>query len=213
MSESSIQAKVLGAKGKEVGTVALSEAVFGVKPNDALLYQCARWQRNKARAGTHAVQTRALMTGGGIKPWKQKGTGRARAGSNTSPLWVGGGIAHGPKPRSYEFGLNKKERQAALKSALSARASEGRITIAEEASFSSGRTKDAALVLSKAGVKTGEPTLVVLQRSDEKAWKSLRNISGVTLVEPQGLNVFDVLYSRRVVLCANTVDAVTERSN
>lgn len=164
------------------------------------MHQVVRWQRAKKRAGTHSVQTRAEMTGGGKKPWKQKGTGNARAGSNTSPLWVGGGIAHGPKPRSYEFRLNKKERAKALRTALEVRRTEGKLYVMKTLNLSGFKTKEAIAALTKISIPTGEKTLLVIPAADLKVEKSFANIEGVKVVRLTGLNVYDVVSCKHVVM-------------
>ena len=211
LAEQKIQLPVVDAAGKEVGTREVSAAIFGVRPNLSLLHQVVRWQRAKKRAGTHAVQTRAEMTGGGAKPWKQKGTGRARAGSNTSPVWVGGGIAHGPKPRSYEFQLNSKERKAALCGALSARAVEGGVILLNDFALNAPKTKDADKILRAIGVKKGAKAVVVLDPADESSQKSLRNIEKVTVLKPAGLNVYDLINAHFVIFTTKGLDQVEAR--
>ncbi len=165
-----------------------------------LIHQVVRWQRAKKRAGTHSTQTRAEMTGGGKKPWKQKGTGNARAGSNTSSIWVGGGIAHGPKPRDYEFRLNKKERVKALQTVVRARKQEGKLFVIKGFEFSGFKTKEAIAELKKLTVAPKEKTLVVIPEADLKVEKSFANIAGVKVVRLSGLNVYDVVNSKNVVM-------------
>ena len=205
--ENTISIDVVDASGKKIRSRALDGAVFDVETAPTLLHQVVRWQRNRWRAGTHSVQTRAEMKGGGRKPWKQKGTGAARAGSNTSPLWVGGGIAHGPKVRSYEFRMNKEERRKALCSALSARCKEGRLAVVDSFGLSAIKTKDAQRILDQLGVERGKRCLVVLDSSDEVVWKSFRNITGATIVDVAGVNVYDVVTARHVVV----LDAALEK--
>ena len=181
--------------------MATQQAVSKVTRKDLhLMHQVVRWQRAKKRAGTHSVQTRAEMTGGGKKPWKQKGTGNARAGSNTSPLWVGGGIAHGPKPRSYEFRLNKKERAKALRTALEVRRTEGKLYVMKSLSLSGYKTKDAVEALKKLSVPSRESTLLVIPAADLKVEKSFANIEGMKVVRLSGLNVYDVVSCKHVVM-------------
>lgn len=206
-----IQIEVRNAAGKGVSKRALSAAVFGAPVKKSVVHQVVRWQRAKKRAGTHATKTRATMSGGGVKPWKQKGTGRARAGSIRSPLWVGGGIAHGPKPRKYDFSLNKKQRRLALAGALSARQAEDRLLLLENFGLSEIKTKDAATVLSRLGIGKGEKTLVVFNEADTTAERSLRNIAGVKVALVAGLNVYDVTGAKFVVLVGSAVDGVEAR--
>lgn len=199
------------AKGKEIGTKAVSSDVFSTKAPKHLFHQVVRWQRAKWRAGTHSTQTRAEMSGGGKKPWKQKGTGNARAGSNTSSIWVGGGIAHGPKPRDYEFRLNKQERRRAIIGALSARNSENRLLLVDNFGLKETKTKDALKVLEAIGIKTRERTLVVLTAGDDVTARSLRNIERVTVIPAAGLNVYDILNAKNVVIVGDALAEVEKR--
>lgn len=202
---------LLDSKGKEIGKKPASAGVFGTKAPKHILHQVVRWQRAKKRAGTHSTQTRATMTGGGKKPWRQKGTGNARAGSNTSSIWVGGGIAHGPKPRDYEFRLNKQERKLALVGALTARQAEGRVLVVNDLGLSEIKTSAALKVLTSLGIAPGERTLVVLKDNNETAVKSLRNLPGVITATAPGLNVYDILNSKFVVIVEDALEAIEER--
>ncbi len=197
--------------GKQVGTCAVSSETFDRKVGQHLMHQVVRWQRAKWRAGTHSTKTRATMTGGGKKPWKQKGTGRARAGSNTSSIWVGGGIAHGPKPRDYEFRMNRQERRLALIGALSSRHSDGRLLVVKDFGLKDVKTKDAAHVLESLGVARGQSVLIVLPETAEREGMSLRNIERVTLLAPAGLNVYDVLVNKYVVIAEDAIPAIEAR--
>lgn len=176
-----------------------------------LLHQVVRWQRAKKRAGTHSTQTRAEMTGGGKKPWKQKGTGNARAGSNTSPLWVGGGIAHGPKPRDYEFRMNKKERAKALRTVIAVRKSEGKLFVTSDLSMSAFKTKEALKTLKSLSVPAGEKTLVVIAEPNLKVEKSFGNIAGLKVVRLSGLNVYDIVNAKNVVMSQEAATAFEKR--
>lgn len=210
--ESLVKLDILDSKGKKVGVQEVQWLTTDAKGADHLLYQMVRWQRAKKRSGTHAAKTRAEVSGGGAKPWRQKGTGRARAGSNTSPLWVGGGVAHGPKPHSYEFAMNKKERRKALVVALSERQQENCLLVVEEHGLSQIKTKQAATLLRNLGIAAGTKTLLILPEGDEIGTKSLRNLEGVKILNPQGLNVYDVLNARYVVLTKETLASVTART-
>jgi len=209
MSETEIA--IHDAKGKEIGKKAVSAEIFGTKTPKHLFHHVVRWQRAKWRAGTHATKTRATMSGGGRKPWKQKGTGNARAGSNTSSIWVGGGIAHGPKPRDYEFRLNKQERRRAILGALSARNSEGRLLLVDSFGLKQAKTQSAVKILSALGVKAKERTLVVLSAGDDVTARSLRNIERVTVIPAAGLNVYDILNSKHVVIVGDALQDVENR--
>ncbi|MBL7661938.1 50S ribosomal protein L4 [bacterium] len=200
---------VVDAKGGKVGTKDLSADWFGQTVKGQLLHEVVRYQRAKQRAGTHSTLTRAEMSGGGRKPFKQKGTGSARAGSNTSPLWTGGGAAHGPKPRSYEFSLNKKEKKQALQSALSARQAEGCVIAVDSFATDNIKTKTAVDVLKKLGISPRSKTLVVIAASETATQKSLRNIDGVKIVRPEGINVYDVLDAKQVLFVGKALEAFT----
>ncbi len=202
--------KIINAEGKKVSDKSVKPGVL-VKGTKRALHQIVRWQRAKKRAGTHAVQTRAEMTGGGIKPWKQKGTGKARAGSNTSPLWVGGGIAHGPKPRKYDFKINKKERKKALASALEARNSESRLIIVDDFGLTKIGTKSATKILRSIGIPDRENALVVVPEGSDILMKSLRNIEGIRVIRDDGLNVYDILRAHYVVIVADAFERIEER--
>ena len=202
--------KVFDASGTQVGSHP-AVAGGGKKVAKHLLHQVVRWQRAKRRMGTHCTKTRAEVTGGGKKPWKQKGTGRARAGSNTSPLWVGGGIAHGPKPRDYEFRMNKKEKKRALQDAITSRSAEGRCMVVENFGLKQIKTKDALGVLTSLGIRPGQKTVVVVNTDDTMTATSLRNIKGVKVLNPIALNVYDVLASSFLVFTAPALEGVEAR--
>lgn len=216
MTSEVANARVIDATGKEKGSVALTPAVFQAQIKAELVHGTVRWQRAKKRAGTHDVLTRSEMKGGGKKPFKQKGTGNARAGSIISPLWVGGAVVHGPTPRSYEFRLSKKMRKGALQAALSAKAAEGAVVVAESMSQATGKTKDAVTMLKNAGVY-GTKVLVVVpnEQSEEKAKfvLGLRNIKGVTVVPVAGVNVYDVVNSAQVVCVQAAMAALEARAS
>ena len=189
--------------GAVTGTVSVDPTVFGVAPNKAVMHQVVTAQLAGARSGTHSTRTRAEVRGGGAKPWRQKGTGRARAGSTRSPIWVGGGIAHGPKPRSYAQRTPRKMVRLALASALSDRMREGRICVVDAWTFDEPRTKEAARALDRLGLAGS--VLVVLGPDDEVAWRSFANLAHVRLTIPGELNTFDVLRSDWVVFTTATL--------
>jgi large subunit ribosomal protein L4 len=188
---------VRSAGGAEQGAVEVDDAWFGIEPNVPVMHQVVTAQLAARRAGTQSTKTRAEVAGGGAKPWKQKGTGRARQGSIRAPHWRGGGVALGPKPRSYAQRTPKKMINLALRSALSDRAAEGRVIVVDDWGFAEPKTRDAKAALTALGVDGR--ALVVLPRSDEAAFKSFRNLTGVHLVEPGQLNAYDVLVSDWVV--------------
>jgi large subunit ribosomal protein L4 len=190
----------------------LPEAIFGIQPNVPVMHQVVTAQLAAARSGTHATKTRAEVSGGGAKPWRQKGTGRARQGSSRSPQWRGGGVAHGPQPRSYRQRTPKKMVWLALRSALSDRAASGMISVVDDWGFATPKTKDAVAALKAIGVADRERVLVVLGRSDENAFKSFRNLGDrVEWVFVEELNTYDVLVSDRVIFTSATLAALSAR--
>jgi len=201
-----IKAPLFAADGSSKGTVNLDPEVFGIEPNLAVLHQVVTAQLAAKRAGTASTKTRAEVRGGGAKPWRQKGLGRARHGSIRSPIWVGGGVAHGPKPRDYAQRTPKKMKKLALRSALSARASEDAVAVVDSLDCSDPKTRQAKGLLAAMGADT--KTLVVLNPSDVIATKSFRNLSGVSIVEPGHLTAYDVLAADRVVFTSHTVGSV-----
>ena len=186
----------------------LSEAAFGHEYNEALVHQVVTAYRNAGRAGTKAQLTKAEVRGGGKKPWRQKGTGRARAGSTRSPNFIGGGVALGPKPRSYAQKTPKKMIKLALRSALSDRASEGKVIVVDDWKFDTPSTKGAIAALAALGVEG--KVLLVLDRGDVAAWKSFRNLGHVHIIETAELNTYDVLVSDYVVFTKSTLPNVEE---
>jgi large subunit ribosomal protein L4 len=198
------QIDVRSVDGKSAGKVDLDEAIFGVQPNVPVMHQVVTAQLAARRAGTQSTKTRAEVRGGGAKPWRQKGTGRARQGSTRSPHWVGGGVTHAPKPRSYAQKTPKKMIRLALRSALSDRASEGKVVVLDEWGIDAPSTKAAVKLLDAIGV-TGR-TLLVLGDEDEHVFKSFRNLglSAHCLVSRE-LNAYDVLVSDWVVFTKATL--------
>ena len=185
------------AAGKANGTVDLDDAVFGIEPNLSVLHQVVTAQLAARRQGTQSTKTRAEVRGGGAKPWRQKGTGRARQGSTRSPQWTGGGVALGPKPRSYKQRTPKKMVRLALHSALSDRAATGRLAVLDSWGLDAPSTKGAKQVLASLGVEGR--ALVVLTRDDIDVWKSLRNLPEVHILLDSELNAYDVLCADWVV--------------
>ena len=188
---------IRSASGDSVGTVTLNEDIFGIEPNVPVMHQVVTAQLAGIRSGDHSTLTRAEVRGGGRKPWRQKGSGRARQGSTRAPHWRGGGVAMGPRPRSYAQRTPKKMVALALRSALSDRASEGRVAVVDGWGISAPKTKDAKAALAALGL-TGR-VLVVLDREDEAAAKSFQNLPEVHLILPSELNAYDVLCSDWVV--------------
>jgi large subunit ribosomal protein L4 len=198
-----IDLSVRDAEGAEAGRTTLDGAIFGIQPNVPVLHQVVTAQLAAARSGTQSTKTRAEVSGGGKKPFKQKGTGRARQGSERAPHFTGGGIALGPKPRSYRQKTPKKMVQLALRSALSDRASEGRIVVVDSWPWSPPSTKGAVAALAALGV-TGK-ILVVLSRDDEDAYKSFRNLTDVQVLLAGELNAYDILINEWIVFTTRTL--------
>ncbi len=189
--------------GADAGSIDLDDATFGIEPNMAVLHQVVTAQLAARRAGTHSTKTRSEVSGGGAKPWKQKGTGRARAGSTRSPIWVGGGIAHGPKPRSYAQRTNKKMIKLATRSALSDRCAEDKVVVVDAWGFDRPSTKAAKAALAALGVEGR--TLVVVDRDDEATIRSFRNLPQVHVLAADQLNAYDILVSDYVVFSRDAV--------
>jgi large subunit ribosomal protein L4 len=195
-----------------VVTPQLPEAIFGIQPNVPVMHQVVTAQLAAARSGTHSTKSRSEVRGGGAKPWRQKGTGRARQGSSRAPHWRGGGVAHGPQPRSYRQRTPKKMVWLALRSALSDRAASGMVTVIDDWGFAAPKTKDAVAALKSIGVADGERVLVVLARDDDNACKSFRNLADtVDWVFVEELNTYDVLVSDRVIFTSATLGALSAR--
>ncbi|MDQ1521407.1 MAG: large subunit ribosomal protein [Actinomycetota bacterium] len=198
------------------GMVELPDDIFGIEPNVAVMHQVVTAQLAAARAGTHSTKGRAEVRGGGAKPWRQKGTGRARQGSIRSPQWRGGGIAHGPKPRDYSQRTPKKMIRLALRSALSDRAREGNVVVIDDWAIDEPKTKRAVELLGSFGLRTKgereERLLVVLFRDEDSVWKSLRNLGKrVQIILPEELNTYDVLVNDRLVFSKATLEATIAR--
>jgi large subunit ribosomal protein L4 len=193
---------------QEIGTVDLAPEVFEVEVQPELLHLVVRAQLAAKRAGTHSVKTRAFVSGGGKKPWRQKGTGRARAGSTRSPLWRGGAVVHGPQPRDYTFKVNRKVRQLALRMALSAKVVEDQLVLLDTIALPEVKTKLMAQVVSDFSWKKA---LIVLPESDNNLELSARNLPGIKVVRQDMLNVYDVLLHDHVVMMKDAAIKVQER--
>lgn len=205
-----IKAPLFKPDGAANGDIKLDADVFGIEPNMDVLHQVVTAQLAAARRGTAKTKTRSEVRGGGRKPWRQKGLGRARHGSIRSPIWVGGGIAHGPQPRDFAQRTPKKMKRLALCSALSARASEMAIKVVDDIDWSAPKTKQAVGLLDAMGA-SGK-TLVVLTQLDGSAARSFRNLADVRLVEPGHLTAYDVLWSDHVIFTSHTVGSVGRSS-
>lgn len=191
--------------GSDSGSLDLDDTVFGITPNTAVLHQVVTAQLAARRSGTQSTKTRAEVRGGGAKPWRQKGTGRARHGSSRSPIWRGGGVALGPKPRSYAQKTPKKMIRLALHSALSDRASEDRVVVVDTWDFEAPRTREAVAALEALSIDGR--ILVVADRDDVNTWKSFANLAHVHVLSPGELNAYDVLVSDWVVFSQATLPA------
>ena len=200
--------KVLNMAGAEVGTVELNDSIFGIQPNTAVVHEVVKNHLANCRQGTQSALTRAEVSGGGKKPWRQKGTGHARQGSTRAPQWTHGGIVFAPKPRSYSYVLNKKVKRLAMKSALSAKAAAGEIIVIDSIKMDSIKTKDFRAFLN--AVKADGKSLVVTPAKDEIIVKSARNIPGVVTSMANLINVYDILKAKYLVLDKEALTVIEE---
>ena len=198
---------VYNIEGKEVGTIDLNDAVFGVEVNEHLVHMAVVSQLANKRQGTQKAETRSEVSGGGRKPWRQKGTGHARQGSTRAPQWTGGGVVFAPTPRDYSFKLNKKERRAALKSALTSRVEEKKFIVVDEINFDEIKTKKFQDVLNNLSVSKA---LVVLEDGNKNAELSARNIADVKTAKTNTINVYDILKYNTVIATKAAVQAIEE---
>ena len=200
--------KVLNMAGAEVGTVELNDSIFGIEPNTAVVHEVVKNHLANCRQGTQSALTRAEVSGGGKKPWRQKGTGHARQGSTRAPQWTHGGIVFAPKPRSYSYVLNKKVKRLAMKSAMSAKAAAGEIIVIDSIKMDSIKTKDFRAFLN--AVKADGKSLVVTPAKDEIVVKSARNIPGVETSMANLINVYDILKAKYLVLDKEALTVIEE---
>lgn len=198
---------VYNIEGKEVGTIELNDAIFGVEVNEHLVHMAVVNQLANNRQGTQKAKTRSEVSGGGIKPWRQKGTGHARQGSTRAPQWTGGGVVFAPVPRDYSFKMNKKEKRAALKSALTSRVEENKFIVVDEMNFDEIKTKKFQAVLNNLSVSKA---LVVLEDGNVNAELSARNIADVKTAKTNTINVYDVLKYNTVIATKAAVEAIEE---
>ena len=198
---------VYNMEGKEVGTIELNDAVFGVEVNEHLVHMAVVNQLANNRQGTQKAKTRSEVSGGGRKPWRQKGTGHARQGSTRAPQWTGGGVVFAPVPRDYTLKMNKKEKRAALKSALTSRVQDNKLIVVDELKFDSIKTKAMASVLKNLNVNKA---LVVLNDNDTNVVMSAKNIPDVKTAQTNTINVFDILKYNTVVLTKDAVATIEE---
>ena len=194
--------------GSQNGTIDLNDAIFGVEANENAEYEAIIRQRASLRQGTHAVKNRSAVSGGGKKPWRQKGTGRARQGSIRSPQFRGGGIVFGPTPRSYNYRLPRKVRQLAIKSALSQKVADDKFVVVDSINFDSPKTKEFAGVLDN--LKVNEKVLIVVTDDDKNAELSARNLANVNVVTPSGVNILNVVDAQKIVITKSALSQVEE---
>lgn len=194
--------------GSQNGTIELNADIFGIEPNENAEYEAILRQRASMRQGTHAVKNRSAVRGGGKKPWRQKGTGRARQGSIRAPQFRGGGIVFGPTPRSYNFNLPRKVRQLAIKSALSQKVADEKFVVVESINFDAPKTKEFAGVMNN--LKVSEKVLVVVSDEDKNAALSGRNLVNTTVVTPAGVNILNVVDNQKIVITKSALSQVEE---
>ena len=199
---------VYNIEGKKVKTIDLKEEIFGIEPNEAIVHSVLVNYLANQRQGTQSTKTRAEVRGGGRKPWRQKGTGRARQGSIRAPQWIKGGIALGPKPRSYKYKFNKKERQLAIKSLLSSKVLENDLVVVDKFDFKEIKTKQ--MVNAMKNLKVEEKAFIVLPASNENVQKSARNIENVKTGSVNTINVYDLLKYKKLVLTVDTIKKLEE---
>ena len=195
-------------EGSSVGTIDLAESVFGIEPNAAVMYQMVVNYLAAQRQGTQSALTRSEVSGGGKKPWRQKGTGRARQGSTRAPQWTHGGIVFAPKPRSYRFTVNKKVRRLAMKSAFSSKAAENNLIVVDSITTGEYKTKKIAAMLNAIGAE--KKALIVLPEVDSMVVKSANNIPGVKTAQVNELNVYDILNADKLVIAKDAVSKIEE---
>ncbi|MBS4829707.1 MAG: 50S ribosomal protein L4 [Firmicutes bacterium] len=198
---------VYNMEGKQIDTIELSDAVFGVEVNEHLVHMAVVQQLANNRQGTQKAKTRSEVSGGGRKPWRQKGTGHARQGSIRAPQWTGGGVVFAPVPRDYSFKLNKKEKRAALKSALTDKLANAKLIVVDELKFDTVKTKNFAQVMSNLEVNNG---LVIVNENDTNVMMSARNIPTVKMALPNTINVYDIMKAGKVVLTKDAVKTIEE---
>lgn len=197
--------------GSTAGDIELNASVFGIEPNESVVFDAILMQRASLRQGTHKVKNRSEVRGGGRKPWRQKGTGRARQGSIRSPQWRGGGVVFGPTPRSYSYKLPKKVRRLAIKSVLSSKVNDNNIIVLEDLTLDTAKTKEMAAILK--GLSVEKKALIVTADANEAVALSARNIPGVTVVEANGINVLDVVNHEKLLSAGITIYLAAEKEN
>ena len=199
---------VFDMNGKKVSDLALAESVFGIEPNSYAMHLCVVNYLANQRQGTQSTRTRSEVSGGGKKPWKQKGTGRARQGSTRAPQWTHGGIAHGPKPREYGFSINKKVRRLAMKSAFSSKVAAEELVVLDDLKLDAIKTKEVVKVLT--ALETGKKVLLGLPENNDVLYRSARNIAGVKVSTVNTLNVYDILNCDTMLVLKDSVAKIEE---
>ena len=199
---------VVDMEGKNVGTIELADSVFGIEPNEAVMHMMVLNYLAAQRQGTQSALTRSEVSGGGKKPWRQKGTGRARQGSTRAPQWTHGGVVFAPKPRDYRFSVNKKERRLAMKSAFSTKAADNEIVVVDSIAMDEYKTKKIVAMLK--AVEADKKALIVLDSVDNKVIKSANNIPGVKTAQVSTLNVYDILNADKLIIVKDAVSKIEE---
>ena len=199
---------VFDMNGKKVSDLALAESVFGIEPNASAMHLCVVNYLANQRQGTQSTRTRSEVSGGGKKPWRQKGTGRARQGSTRAPQWTHGGISHGPKPREYGFSINKKVRRLAMKSAFSSKVAADELVVLDEFKLDAIKTKEVVKVF--AALETGKKVLLVLPENNDVLYRSARNIAGAKVATVNTLNVYDILNCDTMVVLKDGIAKIEE---
>jgi large subunit ribosomal protein L4 len=200
--------KIVNTKNESVGEIELRDDLFNREVKEYILHDVVRMQRAARRAGNACTKTRVDVRGGGAKPWRQKGTGRARSGTRTSPIWRGGGVAFGPKPRDYSFKLNRKVKKQAIAMAMSARQQEGNLLIVDQFSMDAIKTKDFVGIMKVLDV---ENALIVADAGNEELNKSSRNANGYKVLPAEGVNVYDILLHKKLILVQPVIDSLEKR--
>lgn len=199
---------LLNIKNESVGEIELNDDLFNREVKVHILHDVVRMQRAARRSGNACTKTRVEVSGGGRKPWRQKGTGRARAGSNTSPLWRGGGVAFGPKPRDYSMKINRKVRQQAVSMAMSARFQEGNLIVLNDFTLERIKTKDFVGIMNTLNVGNG---LIVIDEASENLLRSSNNVNGFKVLSSEGLNVYDILLHKKLILVQPVIESLEKR--
>lgn len=199
---------IVNTKNESVGEIELNDEVFNREVKEHILHEVVRMQRAGRRSGNACTKTRVEVSGGGRKPWRQKGTGRARSGSNTSPVWRGGGVAFGPKPRDYSFKLNRKVKKQAVAMALSARFQEGNLIVINDFILERIKTKDFINIMNVLNIPNG---LIVMDNASENLSKSSSNVNGFKVLSSEGLNVYDILLHKKLILVQPVIESLEKR--